>query len=120
MENLLIEGSDETPQVTLNKEAEIFEIAGRSLPEDALEFYDPIVKWIKAYMKDPNPTTAFSFKLDYFNTASSKVLLDLLTVLKDIKGIKILWYFNEDDEEILDAGEEFSEQVEAPFEFKVY
>jgi len=120
MENLLIEGSDETPKVTLNKAAAIFEISGRSLPEDALDFYNPIVKWIKEYMKDPNPTTPFSFKLDYFNTASSKVLLDLLNLLKDIKGIKILWYFNEDDEEIHEAGEEFSEQVEAPFEFKVY
>ena|SRR6478752_4227503 len=120
MENLLIEGTDETPQVTLNKKSEIFEIAGRSLPEDAVEFYRPIVDWIKVYMKDPNPTTPFSFKLDYFNTASSKILLDLLNLLKDIKGIKILWYFNEDDEEILDAGEEFSEQVEAPFEFKTY
>ena len=120
MENLRIEGSDDTPVVVLDKEKAIFEISGRSLPEDVLQFYDPVINWIKQYSQDPNPTTAFSFKLDYFNTASSKVLLDLLNRLKDIKGIGIVWYYYEDDEEILDAGKEFSEQVDAPFEFRIY
>ena len=120
MENLRIEGSDDTPVVVLDKGKAIFEISGRSLPEDVLQFYEPVINWIKLYSKDANPTTSFSFKLDYFNTASSKVLLDLLNRLKDIKGISIVWYYYEDDEEILDAGKEFSEQVDAPFEFRIY
>ncbi|MEO7990126.1 MAG: DUF1987 domain-containing protein [Chryseolinea sp.] len=120
METLRIEGTDDTPVVILNKGNAIFEISGRSLPEDVLQFYEPVMDWIKTYSKESNPTTAFTFKLDYFNTASSKILLDLISSLKGIKGASIIWYYNEDDEEILDAGKEFSEQVDIPFEFRVY
>lgn len=118
MENLHIVGTDDTPVVTLDKGKEVFEISGRSLPEDVLQFYEPVFEWIKAYSKEPNSVTTFAFKLDYFNTASSKVLLDLLNRLKDIKGAKIVWHYYEDDEEILDAGKEFAEQVDISFEFK--
>lgn len=120
MENLKIEGTDDTPVVVLDKDKAFFEISGRSLPEDVLQFYEPVINWVKMYAKEANATTAFSFKLDYFNTASSKVLLDLISRLKDINGTRIVWYYNEDDEEILDAGKEFSEQVDIPFEFKIY
>ncbi len=120
MENLRIEGSDDTPFVIFDKKNAIFEISGRSLPEDVLQFYEPVMEWIKNYSKESNPITAFTFKLDYFNTASSKVLLDMIGSLTAIKGTSIIWYYNEDDEEILDAGKEFSEQVDIPFEFKVY
>jgi len=119
MENLQIDGTDDTPVVILDKGKGVFEISGRSLPEDVLQFYEPVVEWLKAYSKDPNSKTMFSFKLDYFNTASSKVLLDMLNQLKDIKGTSIVWHYYEDDEEILDAGKEFAEQVDIPFEFKV-
>lgn len=120
MENLRIEGSDDTPVVILNKDKEVFEISGRSLPEDVLQFYEPVMEWINVYAKDPNPITAFTFKLDYFNTASSKVLLDMLNRLKEIKGALIVWYYYADDEEILEAGKEFSEQVDITFEFRIY
>jgi hypothetical protein len=58
--------------------------------------------------------------LEYFNTASSKLILDVLSALEDIKDMKILWYFHEDDEDMEEAGQEFSELVEIPFEFKTY
>ncbi|HEY9009027.1 DUF1987 domain-containing protein [Ohtaekwangia sp.] len=118
MDILQITGTDDTPSVTLNKADGVFELSGRSLPEDALAFYDPVFKWLKAYANEPNATTEFTFKLDYFNTASSKVILDLLQFLKNINGIRIVWYAEDDDEEILDAGKEYSEQVDVPFEFR--
>lgn len=120
METLQIERTDDTPVVILDKGNAIFEVSGRSLPEDVLDYYEPVMEWIKSYSKESNPITAFTFKLDYFNTASSKVLLDLISSLKGIKGASIIWYYNEDDEEIFDAGKEFSEQVDIPFNFKVY
>ncbi len=120
METLRIDGTDDTPVVILDKKNAIFEISGRSLPEDVLQFYEPVMDWLKLYAKDSNPVTAFTFKLDYFNTASSKVLLDMIGSLKGIKGASIIWYYNEDDEEILDAGKEFSEQVDIVFEFRTY
>ena len=120
MEVLLLEGTEDTPKVLLDKSNGIFEISGRSLPEDSAEFFQPVLDWINDYSLDPNETTDFTFKLEYFNTASSKLILDVLSALEDIEGAKIIWYFHEDDEDMEEAGEEFSELVELPFEYKTY
>jgi hypothetical protein len=72
------------------------------------------------YAKDPLPETTFDFKLEYFNTASSKLILDVLTALEDIENAKVAWYFYEDDEDMEEAGEEFSELVDVDFELKSY
>jgi hypothetical protein len=120
MEIINLEGTEDTPKILLDKGNGIFEISGRSLPEDSAEFYQPILDWIAAYGEDANPETLFTFKLEYFNTASSKLILDVLSSLEDIDGVSIDWYFHEDDEDMEEAGEEFSELVEIPFEFKTY
>src|SRR6478609_10198659 len=116
MEVLHLEGTEETPCVTLDKTKGIFEISGRSLPENAPSFYKPVLHWIDAYASNPNPSTEVIFKLEYFNTASSKVILDLLTALEKIKNAKVQWYFNEDDEDMEEAGEDFSQLVKIPFD----
>lgn len=118
MNVLLIDETADTPKVILNKEKNIFEMSGRSLPEDSVSFFSPVLAWLQEYGSAPNPETLFHFKLEYFNTASSKLILDILHVLKKIQGIQVLWYYYEDDEDILDIGKEFSEQVSIPFSFK--
>ncbi len=120
MEILNLEGAEDTPKIILDKKNGIFEISGRSLPEDSAEFYRPVLEWIESYSSEANSSTEFVFKLEYFNTASSKLILDVLSALEDIKGMKIIWYFHEDDEDMEEAGQEFSELVEIPFEFKTY
>lgn len=118
MEILNLEGTEDTPKIILDKKNGIFEISGRSLPEDSAEFYRPVLEWIGAYAKEAIASTEFVFKLEYFNTASSKLILDVLSALEDIQGMKIMWYYHEDDEDMEEAGQEFSELVEIPFEFK--
>ena len=120
MEILNLKGTEDTPTIILDKKNGIFEISGRSLPEDSAEFYRPVIEWINGYAKEAGATTEFVFKLEYFNTASSKLILDVLSALEEIKGMKILWYFHDDDEDMEEAGQEFSELVEIPFEFKTY
>lgn len=120
MEIISLEGTEDTPKILLNKDNGIFEISGRSLPEDSSEFYQPVLEWLEEYKKAPNPETVFVFKLEYFNTASSKLILDILSSLEDIEGAKIHWYFYEDDEDMEEAGEEFSELIDLDFEFKSY
>lgn len=120
MEILLLEGTEDTPKILFDKGNGIFEISGRSLPEDSAEFYQPVLDWINEYSTDPNPATDFVFKLEYFNTASSKLILDILSALEDIEGVTIFWYFHDDDEDMEEAGEEFSELVDLPFEYKTY
>lgn len=120
MEILHIEGTDDTPSILLNKEVGIFEISGRSLPEDTVEFYAPVMEWIAQYKKEPNAVTDFVFKLEYFNTSSSKYIQDILSALENIEGLKIVWYYQEDDENIEEMGQEFSELVNIPFEFRSF
>jgi len=120
MEIINLEGTEDTPKIILDKTNKIFEISGRSLPEDSAEFYQPVLDWIHEYAKDPLPETIFAFKLEYFNTASSKLILDVLTALEEIKNAKVHRYFNEEDEDMEEAGEEFSELVDVEFELKPY
>ena len=120
MQAIKIKGSDDTPNVILDKENGIFEISGRSLPEDVAAFYEPILDWLEEYAEDPLEKTIFNFKLEYFNTASSKLLLDVLLKLEDMfddgKDILVRWHFPDDDEDMEEAGEEYADIVEVPFE----
>jgi hypothetical protein len=120
METIKIQGTEDTPKVTLDKENELMEISGRSLPEDVASFYDPILTWLDEYAQSPNKKTVFNFKLVYFNTASSKLLLDILMKLEEIHeaghDVLIRWHYPEDDEDMEEAGEEYSDIVDVPFE----
>ncbi len=120
MEVIKIKGTDDTPNVILDADNGIFEISGRSLPEDVTTFYEPILNWLDEYEEEANEKTVFSFKLVYFNTASSKLILDILMKLEEMhengKDILIKWYFPEDDEDMEEAGEEYADIVDVPFE----
>ncbi len=120
MQNINLESTEDTPKVILDASAGKLEMSGRSLPEDAAEFYQPILDWLDAYSASPNPETVFEIKLEYFNTASSKLILDVLMKLEDIDNSKVHWYFYEDDEDMEEAGEEFSEIIEVDFELKEF
>ena len=120
METIKIQGTEDTPKVILDKDAEIMEISGRSLPEDVASFYEPVLTWLEEYSQSPNKKTVFNFKLIYFNTASSKLLLDILMKLEEIheagNDVLIRWHFPEDDEDMEEAGEEYADIVDVPFE----
>ena len=120
MEVIKIKGTDDTPNVILDKDNQLFEISGRSLPEDVTAFYDPILDWLDEYAQNPNPKTVFNFKLEYFNTASSKLLLDVLMKLEDMcddgEDIVVKWHYPDDDEDMEEAGEEYADIVDVPFE----
>jgi hypothetical protein len=119
METIKIQGTEDTPKVILDKDNDVMEISGRSLPEDVASFYDPILNWLDEYAEGPNGKTVFNFKLVYFNTASSKLLLDILMKLEEIheagNDVLIKWHYPEDDEDMEEAGEEYADIVDVPF-----
>jgi len=123
MEVINIKGTEDTPNVILDKESGHFEISGRSLPEDVNMFFEPIMDWIDEYAEDPLDKMMFDFKLEYFNTASSKVILDILLKFEEIvengKEVVVRWHYHEDEEDMLEAGEEYADIVEIPFEYIV-
>jgi hypothetical protein len=120
METIKIQGTEDTPKIMLDADNDFFEISGRSLPEDVSAFYEPVLNWLNEYAENPNSKTVFNFKLTYFNTASSKLLLDILMKLEEMheKGQEVLikWHYPEDDEDMAEAGEEYSDIVDVPFE----
>ncbi len=120
MEALDIRATNDTPKVLFDPENEIFEISGRSLPEDVVNFYQPLIDWLDEYKDSPNDYTEFVFKYIYFNTATSKLIQDILIKLEEINEaghkVQVVWFYEEDDEDMLDLGEEFSENVDIPFE----
>ena len=124
MDVINISATDETPNVTLDKNGNKFEFSGKSLPEDVTVFYNPILKWLDAYGSSPNSSTEVVFKMDYFNTASSKLILDILMKFEEINeehgGVSIKWYYLEDDEDMEEAGDEFSDIVDVPIELIQY
>lgn len=124
MKNKRLLGTDDTPEVILDKETGEFKISGKSLPENVSEFYAPIIKWIKEYANNPNENTFLDLKMDYFNTASSKKLLDILEAFEQIhirsSKIYVRWYFQFDDNDMEKAGESFFKIVDVPHELIPY
>jgi len=119
-----IVGNIKIPEVYLNKEKGILQINGRSLPENAKELYMPILDWLDKYLSSPKEITTVIFKLEYFNTASSKMLTELISRIKKLKKsdhqINIEWHYPYDDEDILDSGETLEEVVGLPFHYYPY
>ncbi len=114
-----MEGSPKTPSVRFNAEKGIIEIKGRSIPENAIEFYKPMVDWLDEYSRNPAKETVVNFQLEYFNTSSSKCILDLFKKLeaihKESRSVIINWYYEEDDEDMLEAGEDYESIIRIPF-----
>lgn len=117
MEKLIFKPGIKTPYVILDTEMSLFEISGKSIPENAIEFYHPILKWIEKYSESPNNVTKFKVKLEYFNTSSSKIILEILRKIADIQNSDVVveWYYEEGDEEIQSAGEDYREVLSVPF-----
>ncbi len=119
MEPISIEGTAKTPSVKFNAKEGIIEIKGRSIPENSVEFYKPLVDWLEEYKSSPLDKTKVNIQLEYFNTSSSKCILDVFKKLEAIhKGkneVEINWYYEEDDEDMLEAGEDYESIIRVPF-----
>ena len=120
LEPLKIEPTHKTPKVYFDPEKNIFELSGRSIPEDSVGFYKKILDWIEEYGSQPNPKTEFKFELEYFNTSSSKNILELLKKLEKIfqdgNDVRILWYYDEDDEDMEETGEDYQALLSVPLD----
>lgn len=120
MENLKIEGTTKTPSVEFDSSTAVMTIKGRSIPENSIDFYKPIVDWIDAYAASPGDKTVLNMQLEYFNTSSSKCILDVFKKLENIKktgkDVQVHWHYEEDDEDMLEAGEDYDAIIDIDFE----
>ncbi len=117
---IYLEGAYDTPCVVFDAQKNKISITGKSFPADVSMFFHPLMEWVDAYVQNPNPETIVDVQLDYFNTASSKYILDLLykfeVLTKNGNSVIIRWHFCDDDEDMEFTGDEYAEILKIPFE----
>ena len=120
METLIIEKTSQTPSV-ICKDGYL-EFTGRSIPEDPKAFYRPIFNWIDKYIQDTQQETSIIIRIDLLNTASLKCLLDIFIKLNKAflneNKMKIEWYYDADDDDMYELGNDLKSIIEIPFSFK--
>jgi len=112
-----IKPTETTPEVKLDPTTGKFEIKGRSISENASEFYNPLIDWVKTYVGNPSGSTIVDVYLDYVNTSSSKSLMHLFNTLSAVSGMEVIinWHYKKDDEAMKEAGEDFNTILNLPF-----
>jgi len=119
LESYKVNQATKTPFVDFNSNGN-FELKGKSIPENSIIFYKPLFEWLDKYIENPAPKTILNIQLDYFNTSSSKSIVDLFKKLelisKNGKGqVEINWLHNELDDDMLEAGEDYKSIIKVPF-----
>ncbi len=115
MEQLCIEATKYTPEITMDAQKGLIEIKGKSYPENTFEFYTPVIKWIETYFTAPRTETLLNMEIIYFNSSSSKFFFDMFDLLEEHmhdSDITVNWIYDEENESALEAGEEFIEDFE--------
>ncbi len=133
MDSLIIEATEDSPKIMFDIGSNRFTISGESRPENAGKFYTPVINWIVKFEEvlhsrknelNDDSTLIFMFKLDYFNSTSAKYIMDILLVIKKFveQGYKIdvEWHYDQRDDDMLDAGNEFSDTVDLKFNYIEY
>ncbi len=130
MDNLIIPATDFTPSVNFQIQSGLLELSGVSRPEDVAGFYQGPLEWLskleesiqsRPEFKYEIPQLRFSFKMRYFNSGSSKYMIQMLRKLRNLirfgVDVKIDWYFEEGDDKMQDDGEDLAEAVELNFNY---
>lgn len=119
MKELVIEKTVKTPYVNFDSQSGILKIIGRSIPENPEDFYSTLFSWVKEYFNNPQDETLVNIQLEYINSGSSKFILEFFQLFQDYKSqgknCKINWYYEEDDEAVLELGKHYQSIIEVPF-----
>jgi hypothetical protein len=120
MEKLVTEGGKKTPTIYFDPDKRELRFEGRSIPEDTISFYEPILKWIEKYVEsERKDITDLHINLEYFNTSTSRYLFGILKTLESyhVRGnpVNIHWYYEKDDLEMLESGEDYASILKIPF-----
>lgn len=109
-----------TPNIFLNKSENFFLISGKSVTENAEEFYEPVFNWFNEYFKNPNISTEIIFFIEYLNSASLLQigsLIDILIKNKNNTNLIVDWLYEKDDELSIEVGKEFQYIYKYKFNF---
>ena len=122
MEDLIIEEAEESLAISLKASGEL-DFTGRSFPEDALEFFAPVMDWLDEYQNSAAEKTVATFSISYFNSTSALHILKLLNALDQIhkagNDLRVVWHHDENDDLMAEKAEEMKAMVDVPFEISV-
>ncbi|NOQ27479.1 MAG: DUF1987 domain-containing protein [Bacteroidales bacterium] len=119
MKDLIIKETEKTPSIALSTNG-VLKIEGRSIPEDAASFFRPLLEWAKDFTAEK---IRVDIKLEYFNTSSSKFILEMLRILENNtnnKNILVNWFYEEGDLDVLESGQYFESIIGIPFKYIEY
>lgn len=121
MENILVNPTRVTPSVSVDYVNNIFELKGKSSPENAPGFYGKILEYLDSYNHSGDTQVVANFELEYFNTSTSKCLYDVFRKLQAMnengKDVTINWFYEDWDEDMLEAGEDYNDLIDMDFNF---
>jgi len=123
MNNLFIDSTLSTPAVSFNIDKGIFNIGGKSLPENATGFYDIIEKTMDEFIAEKSHSLlVITCEFEYINTSSSKALYNILKkAVENLKhNVSIIWGYEDEDEDLLEQGEDFADALGVEFKFKIF
>ena len=113
-----------SPLVYLNPENGELTIEGNAIPDDAEEFFTPILNWLDDYVKNTTVKTTLNLKLHYFNVSSSKRILFIFYKLNELvkknRSVIVNWHYVEGEDEMFEVGQDFAFMVNIPFHFIEY
>jgi hypothetical protein len=109
-----------TPEVILSPEG-IIKIKGRALMVNNTEISEQMMNGFEAYLSNPPETTDVIIALEYLNSFSATILVSILEKISQAillpKKLAIRWYYEKDDEDMLELGKYISEICDIPIEF---
>ena len=112
MRPITLKSTTTEPEINLDPVQGLIEIKGRSIPENPIEFYKPVLNWLADYSANPQPLTTVNIDLEYFNTSSARCLFQVLKSLETLSSaIKLNWMYEEGDEDIRFIGEDFKARL---------
>ena len=113
MEQLIRNAGKQTPQIFLDGDKGFFSFADKSYPENANDFYNPILEYIELYKLNPKDKTTIEFNWLYYNTATSKIIVKIILLLKDISSdFEVRWLCSKDADLIIEKGQEIKEVLQ--------
>jgi len=120
---LSLEPTEDSPRVYLDPVSGSISFSGTAIPENSEEYYGPILDWLADFVETDPEKVEVNFKLDYFNTSSSKYILEMLRTLERLAQngrVIIRWHYLIEDEDMKEAGEDYQIMVKIPFELVEY
>jgi len=121
MTSITIESTNETPRILFNVDGNL-SVSGISTPNNVNAFYQPLFDWIKEYKTIKPKSVSLELFIDYLNTSSTRIIVEMIRLIKSFKedatDVNFIWVYDNEDEDMLEMGEELAEITDTTFTFK--